>query len=402
MKESMSTTRLFIAYSRKDAILLDELKTYLQPIVIKYKLTIWDDKEIDAGATWELEIKKNLISADIFLFLITANSLASDYFHNKELAFAIERHKKGEVQIIPIIMRSCGWKHSPIEELQVLPSDGKPVYSSQWEFISEAYTDILDGIEKVLLSKKEQKEKQIQEAKQKEINAAIEVERLRLEKEKQKKQAELAEKKKAEEATKPHEELTDWEKTKKDNKITVYQKFIKKYPQSDFNETAKNSIKLLRNKNKKARQKNAERNSTIPLPNFKTPKEVITKSSKVKTQAEKEDNLLEKGSIILEHSFYASLPVIGVVSIYMIKDNFQVPLVQNILDFQLVYVGSIIGAVLILFYQLIIVVDEYSYIAEEETEVKETIWGIVLTLISFGAISALGIFIISAILESIT
>ncbi len=154
----MTPTRLFIAYSRKDADLLDELKKYLQPIVLKYNLTIWDDKEIDAGAAWEDEIKKNLSSADIFLFLITANSLASDYFHDKELPFAIERHKKGEVQIIPIIMRSCGWKHSPIADLQVLPTEGKPIYSSHWSFTSEAYTDVVDGIEKILLQKIEEKE----------------------------------------------------------------------------------------------------------------------------------------------------------------------------------------------------------------------------------------------------
>lgn len=156
----MTPTKLFIAYSRKDAELLDELKKYLQPIVLKYNLTIWDDKEIDAGATWEDEIKKNLSSADIFLLLITANSLASDYFHDKELPFAIERHKKGEVQIIPIIMRSCGWKHSPIADLQVLPAEGKPVYSSHWSFVSEAYSDVVDGIEKILLQKKEQTENQ--------------------------------------------------------------------------------------------------------------------------------------------------------------------------------------------------------------------------------------------------
>ncbi len=397
----MSTTRLFIAYSRKDASLLDELKKYLQPIVLKYKLTIWDDKEIDAGATWEHEIKKNLISADIFLFLITADSLASDYFHNKELAFAIERHKKGEVQIIPIIMRSCGWKHSIIADLQVLPTDGKPVRSSHWPFESEAYTDIVEGIEKVLLQKKEQKEKQIREAKQKEIDAAKEAERLKHEKEQQRIQAELDKKKKEEEAKKRQEELTDWEKTKKDNKITIYQKFIKKYPQSEFKETANNNIKLLRNKNKAKRKKAPPKPNTQPF-NLKNPKVVSKKNTTIKTQVEKEDAILEKGSIIFEHSFYAALPVIGVSLFNKIGDKFQVPLIQSILDYQLAYIGAIIGIVLMVIYQLIIVADEYSLIVEEETEVKETIWGIVLTLISFGALSTLGIFITSAILGSLS
>lgn len=395
MKEPMTPTRLFIAYSRKDSELLDELKIFLQPLVQKYNLTIWNDKEIDAGAAWELEIKKNLDSANIFLFLISADSLASDYFHNKELSFAIERHKKGEVKIIPIIMRSCGWKHSKIADLQVLPTDGKPVYSSHWSYKNEAYTNILDGIEKVLLQKKRDKEKQLQEAKQKEIAAANETERLRIEKEQQKIKDEVAENKKAEEAIKREEELVDWEKTKADNKITIYQKFIKKYPESEFNKTANDEIELLRSKNKTKKKKPKKTSSISSTSN-------ISSSNPSNTpKTEDTDWTTEKAGAILLHSFYASLPVIGLALINMIGNELQVPLIQDILSFQLVYGGAIIGIIAILIYQLIIVADEYSYMVKEETEVQETVWGVVLTIISFGAMSALGIFLCQIILANI-
>ena len=387
----MTQTRLFIAYSRKDAELLDELNIFLQPLVQKYNLTIWNDKEIDAGAAWELEIKKNLDSADIFLFLISAYSLASDYFHNKELSFAIERHKKGEVRIIPIIMRSCGWKHSKIADLQVLPTDGKPVYSSHWSYKNEAYSDILDGIEKVLLQKKRDKEKQLQEAKQKEIAAANETEKLRKEKEQQKTKDEVEENK---EAIKREEELADWEKTKTDNKITIYQKFIKKYPNSEFNKTANNEIELLRKKNKAKRKKPKKTSSISSTSNISSSNPSIT------PKTEDTDWTTEKAGVIFLHSFYASLPVIGAALINMIGNELQVPLIQDILSFQLVYGGAIIGIIAILIYQLIIVADEYSYMVKEETEVQETVWGIVLTLISFGVMSALGIFLCQMILAN--
>ncbi len=396
----MSTTRLFIAYSRKDANLLDELKKYLQPIVLKYDLTIWDDKEIDAGATWEHEIKKNLISADIFLFLITADSLASDYFHNQELTFAIERHKKGEVQIIPIIMRSCGWKHSIIADLQVLPTDGKPVRSSYWPFESEAYTDIVEGIERVLLQKKVEKENQLRAEKEKEINVAKRAEELKKEREQQQLRAAEAEKKKAEEAKKRQEELADWETTKKDNKITVYQKFTRKYPQSEFNETAKNSIKLLRNKNKKAKRKTTPTKKDNSLLKKESPTSTFFNTTKkLPTQLEKEDVLLEKGSVILERSFYASLPIIGAVIIEMLRHKLQIPLIDSVFNSTFLSGAMIIGVIFILIYQLILLIDDYSLIVDADTEIKETIWGVILTLISCGIISVLGILLLTTVFE---
>ncbi|MFK7775027.1 MAG: toll/interleukin-1 receptor domain-containing protein [Saprospiraceae bacterium] len=394
----MSSTRLFIAYSRKDADLLDELKIFLKPIVLKYNLSIWDDKEIDAGATWEAEIKKNLNSADIFLFLISADSLASDYFHDKELSFAIERHKKGEVKIIPIIMRSCGWKHSKIAELQVLPKDGKPVYSSHWSFKSEAYTDVVDGIEKVLLQKKVDGEKELRTAKEKQIEATKEAERLKKEKEQQKIQLEIAEKKKAEEAKERQEELNAWKKTKADNKITIYQKFIKQYPTSEFKEEARNKINLLRNKNKKTKQKNTPTKSLTTSLNLKTSPPVSNAATKFADQLEKQDAFFERAAIILERGFYASLPVIGAVSLTLFEKKFKIQLLKSILNIDLSSAAIILGIAIMLIYQLTLVAEDYTFITNEGTEMKETIWGIILTIISFGIISLLGVFILQMIL----
>jgi len=264
----------------------------------------------------------------------------------------------------------------------VLPSEGKPVYSSYWTFKSEAYTDVVDGIEKVLLQKKEQKENIIKEKKQQKI------------------QVDLEEKRKSDAAKKQQEELADWEKTKADNKITVYQKFIKKYPKSQFNQTANNKIKQLRSKNKKAKQKKTITKSTTPTFDLKSPKLNLKTTPKVISQADDEDVLLEKGSIILQRSFFASLPVLGAALIVMLGIKFNNPTIDSIMNSTFFIVAIMIGIILILVYQLILMADDFSYIVDEGTETKEISWGIVLTFISFGIISALGILFLQMIINS--
>lgn len=355
----MNQTRLFIAYSRKDAKLLDELKMYLKPTIRKYNLKVWDDKEIDAGATWEQEIKNNLNSADIFLFLITANSLASDYFHNKELAHAIERHKKGEVNIIPIIMQPCDWTSSPFAEIQVLPQDGKPVFSSDWKYPPEAYSNIVNGIKKVLKQREVKRNNQLQEEKQK--------------------QQEIAAAKKAKKLKKEQEKLRIKEEQEKKQKI----------------DAANKQIKDIANQAKTKNPFNIK-TPTTPNLNFKAPNISTKKSTPPLNQLEKEDILMEKGAVILERGFYAALPIIGYFLIAFSVNKFEI---QTFSD-SFIPIFAIIGIVIFFIFQLIVVVDEYSYI-ELKSEVSETIWGVVLTIISCGLISGLGIFILNLIFSNI-
>ena len=70
--------QIFIAYSRKDTDFLGELKTFLFPLEKNQSIKIWYDGEIVPGQVWENEIKQALHSAEIFLLLVSANSLASD------------------------------------------------------------------------------------------------------------------------------------------------------------------------------------------------------------------------------------------------------------------------------------------------------------------------------------
>jgi TIR domain len=139
-----STPIIFIAYSHKDKEHLEELRTFISPLIRNKKVSVWFDGEIRAGSVWDDEIKKALHRADIILLLVSPNSLNSDYFYEKEVTDALERHTKNLARVIPIILNPCLWDDTPLHEIQVLPKGAKPI--SEWQSKNSAWDDVARGI----------------------------------------------------------------------------------------------------------------------------------------------------------------------------------------------------------------------------------------------------------------
>jgi hypothetical protein len=144
-----SPLRLFIIYAREDQPALLELKAHLRPLEKRGDLTVWYDGEILPGEDWDKAIKARLAAADIVLLLISSSFFTSDYIEKEELKKALERHRKGEAMVVPVIVRHCVWnEHPEISALQALPKDGKAVVS--WVDADEAWADVARGIQRIL------------------------------------------------------------------------------------------------------------------------------------------------------------------------------------------------------------------------------------------------------------
>ena len=136
---------IFIIYAREDAAFKNQLNNALAPLRRNGLVCQWHDDQILPGEKWEDRITENLSQADIVLALVSADFLASAYIQTTELKEAFKRHKKGETEIIPVIVRSCNWDIDPsLRELQALPKDGKPV--NNWDPVDDAYYDIVQSI----------------------------------------------------------------------------------------------------------------------------------------------------------------------------------------------------------------------------------------------------------------
>ena len=110
----------FIAYSHKDTEQKDELRTRLAVMKEQKKLVTWHDGDITAGGQARQEhILKEVADSDILLYLVSANSLASENC-KKELAEALKRR----IRVIPIILEHCDWLNHKLSDFQV--HRGKP------------------------------------------------------------------------------------------------------------------------------------------------------------------------------------------------------------------------------------------------------------------------------------
>jgi hypothetical protein len=102
---------------------------------------------IGPGQTWDQAIRTRLEEAEIILILTSPDSLASEFIHEVEMKRAMERHQAGEARIIPVILRHCQWKRTPLGKLQALPARGRPL--SDWPNADEALTGIADALAEV-------------------------------------------------------------------------------------------------------------------------------------------------------------------------------------------------------------------------------------------------------------
>ena len=124
----MTLPSVFVSYSHRDEKWKDLLKPHLKMLEKADRLTIWDDRKIDAGDTWYDEIKNAMEEAEVALCLISADYLASDFCVKEEIPYLLERRKNDGLTFIPILIRPCAWKAIDwLKAIQMLPRDGKSV-----------------------------------------------------------------------------------------------------------------------------------------------------------------------------------------------------------------------------------------------------------------------------------
>jgi tetratricopeptide (TPR) repeat protein len=133
----MDKPTVFISYSHKDESWKDRLRPHLQVLEQVGRITIWDDRRIDAGAEWFGEINHVMDQAAVTVCLVSADYLASDFCVKEEIPYLLERRQRDGMILIPVLLRPCPWKAVPwLKEIQMLPRDGKSVskdFKDDWD-----------------------------------------------------------------------------------------------------------------------------------------------------------------------------------------------------------------------------------------------------------------------------
>jgi TIR domain len=146
-----NAVRLFVSYSHKDDYWMTTLMPLLRFPGVEVKP--WNDKEIKPGLRWDKEIKDALAQMDVFVPLVSVNFAVSRYIGAVECPIAKERHKNGEIEVVPVLVHhpgdeECGW----LMALQRLPPGAKSWAEVLHDFQQHdmALAPIRDGIKEVV------------------------------------------------------------------------------------------------------------------------------------------------------------------------------------------------------------------------------------------------------------
>jgi hypothetical protein len=139
---------VFFSYAQTDQVWYEQFAKHLSQLKRDGLIEEWSYQQILPGVDRTKEIDQALHSAHVILLLISADFLASDAQYQVEMQHALERHKRGEVRVVPIIVRPCDWQHSPFAHLQCLPRTGKPI--STWDHQDEAFLAITQDLRRLI------------------------------------------------------------------------------------------------------------------------------------------------------------------------------------------------------------------------------------------------------------
>jgi hypothetical protein len=149
----LDTIKIFVSYAPEDEKLRAELVKQLSVLTRQDMASVWYNRKIAPGLNESEEIQKNLNTAQIILLLLSPDFIASDYYYSVEMTQAIERHKREEAYVIPVLLRPiAAWQDLPmLKQLSLLPTDAVPITRKPDQ--DEAMVEVVVGITKIAKEK---------------------------------------------------------------------------------------------------------------------------------------------------------------------------------------------------------------------------------------------------------
>ncbi len=147
----MSKPTIFISYSRKDVAWKERLATHLRVLQVQDRLDFWTDDEIGIGEDWLQKIQDAMNAASVSIFLVSADSLTSDFILREEIKRLLERREKERLPLFPILVRPCAWKRVPwLAQMQMRPRNGEPLSAGSEHQIEDHLAKIVEEIDAAL------------------------------------------------------------------------------------------------------------------------------------------------------------------------------------------------------------------------------------------------------------
>lgn len=141
--------RIFISYAHKNEAFKDEFREMVAPLEKSGKWKVWDDRWLLPGDNWNKEILRHLEEAHVAVLLLTPAFFASDYIYDEEMRRAVERHRRGEMLLIGVMVSDCMFEETPLRDIQIVPRDALPVErhpnrSQVWKAVADKIKETIE------------------------------------------------------------------------------------------------------------------------------------------------------------------------------------------------------------------------------------------------------------------
>jgi hypothetical protein len=162
MQDPKTAPVIFISYSHLDEKAFAFVSDYLRSAEKYGVIRIWNDSSIYGGGDWYKEIEKNLRSCDIFILLVSPNSMVSEFVVEREIAVIRERQAKSEdVHFYPLLMAPTpDIALELIKDKNIRPRNKKPFLSYPLRTRQQHMTEVTNEIVEIAMKIAGRKEEQ--------------------------------------------------------------------------------------------------------------------------------------------------------------------------------------------------------------------------------------------------
>lgn len=140
--------KVHIVFAKEDKVYQKELGKQLSGLVNRGMITSWDRSRILVGSDKEQKIRKKLNKCDVIVFLLSSDLMACKNIQGLELKIALERHKKKEIRIIPVLVRPCDWESTEFKPFQISPHN--EIALTEWNNQDKGLLEIVEDIKKIV------------------------------------------------------------------------------------------------------------------------------------------------------------------------------------------------------------------------------------------------------------
>ncbi|MEK8050995.1 toll/interleukin-1 receptor domain-containing protein [Ideonella sp. DXS22W] len=135
---------LFVSYAHEDKQIVAGLRKFFIPLERRFRCQLlWDDSLIRAGDDWLGQIEQAIDQARFAVLLMSADFLASEFIHDRELPRLLDRSRRGELKVLPMLVSPIDLSISGVDQLQFvnppeLPLGGMSDFEQQAWYLKVA------------------------------------------------------------------------------------------------------------------------------------------------------------------------------------------------------------------------------------------------------------------------